>query len=755
MSAARVTFGGPGLQATDRSAIAVVVAIALAAGTLTPLTEDHSYLGPSWLLIGVIGGLSLLLRRIGLGSLAVVGVQLVVWAGAVLALGARLTTLTSHGPVAQVFAEYAAAAVHMRNESAPMSPDDGVRLLLVSAIGVIAIIADLLVLGLNRPAFGIAPVATLYLVPALGLSLDTGVWPLLLIAVGYLGILVAGGLNHNARWTRGLTRDTADSSGYADPVVWRAAALIGLPAVVATLIFGLILPTISLSGIGFGTGTGSNGPIQLTDPTLDLKRNLTQPQDRPIFSYQTTGDQGQYVRLASLPAFSRSGWQNAETPIQSGPDLPAVPGLADVSGANRTTTIKITDFNSEYLPMPYAPRRFEAAGNWGIDPNSLVVISSDRSSRARSQATANLTYTVQSQDVRPTATELANTGIGTPVDSAVTSAVPRDLPASITALTKRITARASTPAGRASAIQDYLRSPKNFTYSTSPQPGSGYQALTNFLFRDKQGYCEQFAATMALMARIEGIPSRVAVGFLPGEQDGNRWVVSVRDTHAWPELYFAGYGWIRYEPTPSSVTGSAPAWTEARNVQVPSATSSAAPSAKPSSSGVAPRDPNQNRADQAQNQAGSTGSGHLVRNLLIGAGALLVLLMLAAPASIRVRRRSNRLDVDQPAVDQVEGAWSEIRDSVIDLGGRWPVGSPRSIGDQLAGRLETEESASIGQLAVMVERSRYARTFADTESTAGLSNIALGVRRGLAQPLSRRARVRARLFPRSVLRRRG
>ena len=60
------------------------------------------------------------------------------------------------------------------------------------------------------------------------------------------------------------------------------------------------------------------------------------------------------------------------------------------------------------------------------------------------------------------------------------------------------------------------------------------------------------------MARVVGIPSRVAVGFLPGEQVGDTWEVSIRDMHAWPELYFAGYGWVRFEPTPAQVTGRRP-----------------------------------------------------------------------------------------------------------------------------------------------------------------------------------------------------
>ncbi len=123
-----------------------------------------------------------------------------------------------------------------------------------------------------------------------------------------------------------------------------------------------------------------------------------------------------------------------------------------------------------------------------------------------------------------------------------------------------MTADADSPAEKAAAIQAYLRS-SEFSYSTERLPGSGYQALENFLLRDHKGYCEQFASAMAMMARVVGIPSRVSVGFLPGDRDGDSWRVSIRDMHAWPELYFAGYGWVRFEPTPASITGAAPSWT--------------------------------------------------------------------------------------------------------------------------------------------------------------------------------------------------
>ena len=100
----------------------------------------------------------------------------------------------------------------MQTQAHPMEPNDGVTLIFVTVVGGIWVITDLLVSGLARPMWGLAPAATLFLVPALGLGTDTGVVSFLLIALGYLGILVAQGLNATARWTRGLSRDPAGRS---------------------------------------------------------------------------------------------------------------------------------------------------------------------------------------------------------------------------------------------------------------------------------------------------------------------------------------------------------------------------------------------------------------------------------------------------------------------------------------------------------------------------------------------------------------
>jgi len=81
-------------------------------------------------------------------------------------------------------------------------------------------------------------------------------------------------------------------------------------------------------------------------------------------------------------------------------------------------------------------------------------------------------------------------------------------------------------------------------------------ALINFLTKSKKGYCQQFAFAMAVLARLEGIPARVVVGYTQGSFIGNNsWQVKTSDAHAWPELFFPGAGWLRFEPTPPNSAG--------------------------------------------------------------------------------------------------------------------------------------------------------------------------------------------------------
>lgn len=736
------------MRNTDRSGLAVMFAVFLATFPVRPLTQDLSFLGVSWALILLIGVVSLCLRRARTGSGAVLGVQLAV-------LGAYVAALAAVMPgEGDLWYEHLVwlwrnGVEHMQTQASPMDPNDGVKLIFVTVIGAVAVMTDLLVFALARPAWAIAPPTTLFLVPAIGLGTDTGVVAFACIALGYLAILVAEGLNTTARWTRGLSSDSADGYGTATPIVWRAATYIGAPALVLTVVLGMALPTLVLPGFGFGSGPGGRGPLQLTDPTLDLRRNLNQPIDRTVIRYTTTGPGGVYLRMASLPRLSSAGFGNAETELQRGNELGPVPGITSEPSGRRSTTIAVEDFGAEYLPLPYAPRAFTARGDWASDANSLIVVANGRGNRL--DAIRNLDYTVESVDLEPDAEELSTALAGSPADIEVTGDVPDDLPPRLKALTAQVIGQTRTPAARAAKIQAFLRSAK-FSYSTQPRPGSGYRALEDFLINDRTGYCEQFAGAMAMMARVAGIPSRVAVGFLPGERNGNGWEVSVRDMHAWPELFFSGFGWVRFEPTPASVTGAPPAWSVPSNADN-SDGSTADPSSVPSQA-LPSTAPSASSAPSEQPTAVNGGTTFSWPRTLLGTGVgLLALVILAAPATLRVRRRTARLSAEVAPEDRVELAWAEIRDSVVDYGGSWPQGSPRAIGQQVGERLEPVGSDTMTQVATMVERSRYARTFSHSDTLSQLPEMTEEIRRGLAEPQGFWRKLSAVMLPRSLFRR--
>jgi protein-glutamine gamma-glutamyltransferase len=100
------------------------------------------------------------------------------------------------------------------------------------------------------------------------------------------------------------------------------------------------------------------------------------------------------------------------------------------------------------------------------------------------------------------------------------------------------------------ALEAWLRSTGGFTYSEQPGTTPGLPPLVGFVMDTKTGYCQHFAGAMALMARLLGIPARVAAGFLPGRYEEDHWQVTDHDAHTWVEVWFPHYGWLPFDPTP-------------------------------------------------------------------------------------------------------------------------------------------------------------------------------------------------------------
>ena len=245
------------------------------------------------------------------------------------------------------------------------------------------------------------------------------------IAIGYLAILVAEGLNTTARWTRGLSRDSADGFGTATPVVWRAAGYLAVPALVGPIVLGVALPTLSLPGFGFGSGAGG-GPLQLTDPTLDLRRNLNQPDDRVVLEYQSDSPGGLYLRMASLPQLNAAGWSNVQIRLSSGNELGAIPGLTrnpirrsaggPRSGCSTSARSTCRCRTRRAASRPTATGASTRTRWWWSTPATGRRIFGSSATRWRASTS------------RPSAEELADAAVGTPPDGDVTAAIPRDLP---------------------------------------------------------------------------------------------------------------------------------------------------------------------------------------------------------------------------------------------------------------------------------------------------------------------------------------
>jgi hypothetical protein len=140
------------------------------------------------------------------------------------------------------------------------------------------------------------------------------------------------------------------------------------------------------------------------------------------------------------------------------------------------------------------------------------------------------------------------------------------------------------------AIQNYLR--VNESYNLQPPIGPGNQ-LDRFLFVTHAGFCQQFAAAFALLARLDGLPTRVAVGTTPGQLvHGDTYQVTTADIHSWPEVLFAGLGWVRFEPTPGRGAPGNATYTGEQPTQVgTSGPTSVAPVAFPPASAANLPDP--------------------------------------------------------------------------------------------------------------------------------------------------------------------
>ncbi len=709
---------------------ALLVVLAVAAASLHVLFRDGA-----WWFVVVFVLLIVLSAATAVRALTVSRVLPTV--AAVVALGGAITLLflpqTSILGVIPTFDTFdavgemfSAANASIYRQSLPADAESSIVFVLAVGFGLLAVLGDLLALTARRPALAGLPVLVILAVPVVTRREIADPFSFAVTAAVFLAFLLL-------------------ASSRPQP---RLAAGIGALAIIGSLLGPALLPRVPeplQDGPALDAGV---------NPVLDLGDDLRRASDRAVLDYSTASGNDHYLRLVTLENFTAEQWGPTTVELDranSVDDFDPAPGLADdVAVEPETTSVDINGLSSRWLPMTYPPTSVSGLpSEWYFEPKGFSV--------SRPGATVRgLEYTIESLNVQPTPAQLL--AAGTVVDPSLARylALPDGLPGAIGETSTAVVGAAASHYEQALALQEFFRSAE-FEYSeTAPvdgdYDGTGMDIIATFL-DVRSGYCVHFASSMAVMARTLGIPSRVVVGFLPGDDisadDGDFYRVSTHDLHAWPELYFDGIGWVQFEPTPGRGELGAYADVTAEGVPAPVTAPSLAPI--PSASAAPSASPSARPRDDALDSPAVDGAASRSTVPLVVAGVLAGLLGASMiPALVRaVLRRRLMARLDSGRANAVD-AWREVVRSARDLG--MPVSgtdTPRRASTTLAAG-----GASLAGLIDAVEIESYGdgRTKTETDPR-GLARSLSATRVGLSTAVSRRDRIVAALYPPSIWRR--
>lgn len=185
-------------------------------------------------------------------------------------------------------------------------------------------------------------------------------------------------------------------------------------------------------------------------------------------------------------------------------------------------------------------------------PYNNVAISFDGAIYNAEESRSIGLYEGEADTTNPTALVSNSTSSDYPPVIAVKYLQLPSLDPRIPELARSVTALSANNYAKARAVESYLQ--QNFGYTLELPATEQKDPLAHFLFVRKKGHCEYFASAMAIMMRTLGIPSRMVTGFRGGEFNdlNGTYIIRGRDAHAWVEVYFPEYGWVAFDPTPSS-----------------------------------------------------------------------------------------------------------------------------------------------------------------------------------------------------------
>jgi len=663
----------------------------------------------------------------------------------------------------------------------PVTSTSGIVLIAAGGIGLMAAATDLLAVRLRSPAIAGLPLLALYCVRITTSARQGGVGATIVFClgmIGYLALLAADGRERLRIWGRLVTvwqSSPAEQVEAAEAPDTRALAAsgrrIGLAAACIALVVPLVVPGINVHDLfrTESTGTGNGGPpVSEPAPLVQMRQQLlsTKPQNVLTYSTDAKHPQYQYLQVYVLNySSSQQTWtlvlpvSQASTQLGNGQSVTPYGVTRGTRITRPTTKIALSTGTVGYdaklgvLPLPYAPSKVQIPeGGWLEDRATQMVYATE-------PQLSGLNYTVTSTEVSPAAKQEDEAPSYPAYIKNNYLYFPAGPHAELAKLAAQITHGAKTPYAKARKLENYFQSGK-FTYSLSVNLPSGIAGLIKFLYSTHTGYCQQFAFAMAGLARLAGIPSRIAVGYTAGTSEGGgKWKVTTADAHAWPELYFRGMGWLRFEPTPGGAAGQGTA-------TVPQyAVAGGAPPGLGKEPTTVPTNPATGKLGKGASAnlfhlhhpdvggagtAAAVGRGHSIVTWVLLIVAILAALALVTPVTARWLIRRRRLAVTGDAA-LAHAAWRELRDDLADYGlACRPSESPRAAAARIgvALRLDQHAAGALGRIVIAEERARYATSPLPSPTLRADSAT---VRRALAHEADWPVRWRARLLPASML----
>lgn len=644
-------------------------------------------------------------------------------------------------------------------QSAPYGQNAGLALVLSALVGLVAVFMETALLGLRMAGLACVGILALLVVPALTLPGSVSMWGLGAAIIAALALLTGSRL-----WGATRQQRIAPTPGGLPRALLVIVGVLGVTLLVPTVMPGFFSGAF-LQGSSFNAERAAGvGPLRAVGQDLRDSERVQR------FSYTTSDGQPKYMRLMALSDFSQSEFFPQTDNLEEGLDGIADPETNPVSRENSVTTkVTFEDYSEHWLPAPYAPTEFSGIGNegWSWNPRDLSVYSA-----ASDMSGGTFTVTSSAPQATPEAMRSAASS-GTNDEMADYMRLPNDMPESISDAARQLTDGAENDYDRALALQNGLRD--SFQYDVNAPLAQGYDAggmdsMEQFM-ETRTGYAGHFAPAMALMAREVGIPARVAVGYLPtapveDPQGGEHFEVGTGDAHAWPELYFQGVGWVRFEPTPGIPT--TPEYAPESGNE-PGEDASGQPDETPSEEPSQPQEPTSESTDEQSQppapetpepeeaqQDTNTGLMIPIWVLVLGGVLLLLLLLAALPRLVRGRRRRARLaDMANTSLspqDRANAAWDELEDLSVDHGGS-PKDSdtPRVRARRMAAGIPAASEA-VDRIVSDVEHASYAAPDASWKPSASAADLGK-VHDELMHRASGGQRFRATWWPASVFRR--